>query len=277
MNRHKQFLVWAIGILLLIVAPGCRKRVPIASVLPPQAQVVVPAPAAAPTISEFTVEPSAIERGQSALLKWATNDATEVRISEGIGVVPAAGQRRVSPADPVVYTLTATGPGGSATAVAALGVALPIPPPPPVPTTPTLTLSDRLAKEVNDAYFDFDESNIRPDALEVLTRDAAALKLILNDFPNHTVVIEGHCDERGSAEYNLALGDRRTRSAKDFLVQMGIANERLIAISYGKERPQCAESNETCWQKNRRVHFIAGEEQKLKVVGQIPESTQQNQ
>jgi peptidoglycan-associated lipoprotein len=112
---------------------------------------------------------------------------------------------------------------------------------------------------VQDAYYDYDKSDIRSDARDALTRDAAALKSILSDFPNASIVMEGHCDERGSAEYNLGLGDRRASSAKEFLEQLGVPAARLRTISYGKERPQCTESNEPCWQKNRRVHFAAGQ------------------
>ena len=93
-----------------------------------------------------------------------------------------------------------------------------------------------------------------------LTQDATAVKAILADFPNASIVIEGHCDERGSAEYNLGLGDRRASSAKEFLlVQLGVPADRLKTISYGKERPLCTDSNEYCWQRNRRVHFSAGQ------------------
>jgi peptidoglycan-associated lipoprotein len=81
---------------------------------------------------------------------------------------------------------------------------------------------------------------------------------MIREFPNSRVVLEGHCDERGSAEYNLGLGDRRANAAKEFLVQLGVPTDRLSVISYGKERPQCTESNEGCWQRNRRVHLVAG-------------------
>ena len=85
------------------------------------------------------------------------------------------------------------------------------------------------------------------------------LKTILRDFPNDAITVEGHCDERGSAEYNLGLGDRRSTSAKDFLVQLGVPADRLRTVSYGKERPQCTDGNEGCWQRNRRAHFSAGQ------------------
>jgi peptidoglycan-associated lipoprotein len=130
------------------------------------------------------------------------------------------------------------------------------------------SISERLRNEVRDAYFDFDQYVLRKDAVQTLTSDAAALKRIFDDFSNTTVVIEGHCDERGSAEYNLGLGDRRAGSAKLFLMELGISGERLVAISYGKERPQCTEADEACWQKNRRVHFAPGETQ-TKTVSQL--------
>ena len=122
----------------------------------------------------------------------------------------------------------------------------------------TKTLEDML-NQLLDAYFDYDSSDIREDARNALTRDADALKAILRDFPNNSLVLEGHCDERGSAEYNLGLGDRRATAAKEFLIQLGIPADRLKTISYGKERPQCTEQNESCWQKNRRAHFAPGQ------------------
>jgi peptidoglycan-associated lipoprotein len=129
------------------------------------------------------------------------------------------------------------------------------PPPPPPPAPPKKTFSELLTTTVQDAYFDFDKSDIRPDAREALSKDADALKSIFSEYSEGKVTIEGHCDERGSAEYNLALGDRRASAAKEFLVQLGVPADRLTTISYGKERPQCTEHNEECWQKNRRVHF----------------------
>lgn len=113
--------------------------------------------------------------------------------------------------------------------------------------------------EVQDAYYDYDKSDLRADARDVLTRNASALKAILADFPGATIVVEGHCDERGSAEYNLGLGDQRAGSAKDFLVQLGVPADRLRNISYGKERPQCTDAGEACYQKNRRAHFSTGQ------------------
>ena len=114
-------------------------------------------------------------------------------------------------------------------------------------------------RSLQDAYFDYDKSDIREDARAALTKDAEALKSIFQEFPSAIITVEGHCDERGSAEYNLGLGDRRATAAKDFLVQLGVPADKLKTISYGKERPVCTESNEECWQRNRRAHFSAGQ------------------
>ena len=134
------------------------------------------------------------------------------------------------------------------------------PPPPPPKTAPTKrSVSEVLSQDVQDAYFDYDQSTIRDDARTVLTRNADVLKALFNDYPTSTVVIEGHADERGSAEYNLGLADRRATATKEFLVQLGVGADRLTTVSFGKERPQCTEANESCWQMNRRAHFSAGQ------------------
>jgi peptidoglycan-associated lipoprotein len=103
-----------------------------------------------------------------------------------------------------------------------------------------------------DIYFDFDKYDIRPDAKPIL--QSVADWLIKNK--SSELLIEGHCDERGTNEYNLALGDRRARTTRDYLVSLGVASGRIDIISYGEEKPLCAEKTEECWQKNRRAHFI---------------------
>jgi peptidoglycan-associated lipoprotein len=189
-----------------------------------------------------------------------TGQVNSVSINQGIGSVQNTGSQRVQPNDSTTYTLTASGPGGNTTAVTTVSVTAPPPPPPPPPAAkPKATIDQRLGSDVQDAYFDYDKSDIRSDAQATLTQDAAALNSILADFPSSVIVIEGHCDERGSAEYNLGLGDRRATATKDFLVQLGVSADRLRTISYGKERPQCSESNESCWQRNRRAHFSPGQ------------------
>jgi peptidoglycan-associated lipoprotein len=118
------------------------------------------------------------------------------------------------------------------------------------------TLNERLAR-LNDALFDYDKSVIRDDASTVLKADVGVIRDILANYPNQKLLIEGNADERGSEEYNLALGDRRARAAQEFLVQMGIPAAQLSLVSYGKERPICTDKTEDCWQRNRRAHVTA--------------------
>ncbi len=246
-----------LAVSLFLVAAGCRKKAPPPPPPPPPKPEVkeVPPPPKAPSMS-FYAEPSSIERGQSATLRWDVSDATDISVAPGVGSVAARGSRQVYPSDTTTYTLSARGPGGSTSQSATVTVTVP-PPPPPPPPPPKRSLGEVLASEVQDAYFDYDKSDIREDARATLSRNSDALKRVLQEFPDAVVVIEGHCDERGSAEYNLGLGDRRATAAKDFLAQLGVPAERLSSKSWGKERPQCTESNEECWQKNRRAHFVA--------------------
>jgi peptidoglycan-associated lipoprotein len=138
-------------------------------------------------------------------------------------------------------------------------------PTPPAPTqnagthlTPAerIRLNEILAR-LNDALFDYDKATIRDDASTVLKSDVGVIRDILSNYPNQKLLIEGNSDERGSEEYNLALGDRRARAAQEFLTQMGIPSTQLALVSYGKERPICTDKTEDCWQRNRRVHVTA--------------------
>ena len=136
---------------------------------------------------------------------------------------------------------------------------------PPAATTPatkypnavTRARIDQLLAKIEDAYFDYDKYSIRPDALKTLQSDSTELRDILKDYPDYKLTIEGHADERGSAEYNVALGDRRAGAAKEYLVGIGIPATQLNVLSYGKEKPVCQEHDENCWQRNRRIHIAA--------------------
>jgi peptidoglycan-associated lipoprotein len=251
-----------LALTLSIFAASCKKKVP----PPPPPPPVTNTPGGATTtssqravINSFTAEPSSLERGQSSTLRWSISNATDMSINQGIGAVQSQGQRQVFPTNSTTYTLTASGPSGTDSRSVTVTVGSAPAPPPPPPTGPRLSSSELLQQQSQDAFFDYDKSDIRPDARDALTRDAGLLKQIFAQDPNFTVVVEGHCDERGSAEYNLALGDRRATSAKDLLVQLGVAADRLKTISYGKERPQCTEANESCWQRNRRAHLSPGQ------------------
>ena len=188
-------------------------------------------------------------------LSWSSENATNLDLQPGPGSVQATGSTSVTPSDSTTYTLAAKGSGGSVTATARVTVTLPPPPPPPPPPKPVeVSEEDLFGQNVRDAFFDYDKADIRSDAQQVLTSDADFLKA----HPNAAFTIEGHCDERGSEEYNLGLGDRRANAAKNFLVNLGISGDRISAISYGKSRPVCTESTEDCWQKNRRAHLKYG-------------------
>lgn len=256
---RKQRLFWVLlGLCLVLFSAGCKKKAPPPPPPPPPApEVLLPPPAPKPPTVSLTAEPSSIERGQSATLNWKSTGAAEASISPGIGSVDTSGSRQVSPTDTTTYNIVVKGAGGDARASATVTVRAP--PPPPPPPKPRTNLIDEFAKRVQDAYFDYDKSDIRSDARATLTQDAGALRALLNEFPSARVVIEGHCDERGSAEYNLGLGDRRATATKEFLAQLGVPGDKLSVISYGKERPQCTESNEECWQRNRRVHLTASQ------------------
>ena len=127
----------------------------------------------------------------------------------------------------------------------------------PYPDAKTRARIDQLLAKIEDAYFDYDKASLRPDAMKALQADSTELRDILKDYPDYKLTIEGHCDERGSAEYNVALGDRRAGAAKDYLVQVGIPSTQLDVISYGKEKPVCQDHDEACWQRNRRIHIVA--------------------
>jgi peptidoglycan-associated lipoprotein len=237
--------------VLLFLETGCAKKatapVPTAD---REAEAAAPEPSApAPTIF-LSASPSAIEKGQSTTLSWKSSNATSVTIDEGIGTVEPSGSRKISPAASVTYMARANGPGG--TAVAEARVTVTSPPSVTPPPLPAISDSEFFSTSIQDAFFDYDRYNIREDARSSMMNNARALR----ERPNIRITIEGHADERGSERYNLALGDRRANAAKDFLVSQGISGSRIDTVSYGKERPFCQESNEECWQLNRRAHFV---------------------
>ena len=228
---------------LLVLSAGCRHQV--AAQTPAAPPAATPAPAQ-PTVT-LQASGSDISRGQSVTLRWSATNATSVNVTPEVGSVAAAGTTNVTPEQSTTYTATAMGAGGSATATARVTVSAPA----PAAAAPQPSLEELFTKEVQDAFFDYDKASIRDDARSALSKTAE----FLSSYPRIAIVIEGHCDERGSTEYNVALGDQRSDAAKDFLVSRGVAVDRIQTVSYGKERPFCTQTNESCWQKNRRAHF----------------------
>jgi peptidoglycan-associated lipoprotein len=240
-SLYRAGLLTALAAIVFTV--GCAKKQVAA---PPPPPPPPPAPAR-PTVT-LQASPGSVNKGESSTLSWNSTDATQLNIAPEVGPVTAQGSTKVTPPESTTYTITASGPGGSATATAMVNVAAPPPPPPPPPPD-----YDKIfLREVRDAYFDYNKADIRPDAREALSKTADLLK----NYPQFRVTIEGHCDERGSTEYNLGLGDRRAAAVKQYLVSLGISADRLSTVSFGKEKPFCMESNETCWQQNRRGHFV---------------------
>jgi peptidoglycan-associated lipoprotein len=225
--------------LSLLMVTGCPKKV-----TPP------PPPAPPKAVSAtLSANPTSIEAGQSATLTWSTENATDVAL-DGNKVDPS-GSQTVSPTQTTTYHLTAKGAAGTQEATAQVSVtAKPTPTPTPAPPPPQVTDDQLFAQMVKDVFFDYDKSDLRPDAQQALAQAAQLIKQ-----KGWKVQIEGNCDDRGSTEYNLALGERRADAAKQALQQNGVGADALKTISYGKEKPQCTDSNEDCWQKNRRDHF----------------------
>jgi peptidoglycan-associated lipoprotein len=231
-------LVFVLGVILM--SGACKKK---AAPPPPPP----PPPPPAPTAS-LTANPSTIDKGQSTTLTWETSNATDVAI-DGVGAVKPSGSQQVSPSESTTYRLSAKGAGGTQEATARVTVNAPPPPPPP---TSSLTEEQMFAQNVRDILFDYDKYDIRADQQSSIQSGAEFLK----QHSNIRFTIEGHCDERGSTEYNLALGDNRANAVKNAIVQAGVSADRIKVISYGKEKPFCSEHTEDCWQQNRVGHFV---------------------
>jgi peptidoglycan-associated lipoprotein len=233
------------AVFAVVFVAGCHKK-PAAAPPPPP-----PAPAPQPNRPTVSIQasPNSITKGDSTTLTWTSTDATQLTISPDVGAVTAQGSTKVTPSDSTTYTITASGPGGSADSSARVTVAQPAPPPPP---PPAIDYDALFLQEVKDAYFDFNKADIRADARDALAKTADFLR----KYPQIKATIEGRCDERGSTEYNLVLGDRRANAVKNYLVQLGISADRLNTVSLGKEKQFCTESTEECWQRNRVGHFV---------------------
>ena len=224
------------GILALA---GCNKKVAKATPPPPPAP---PAPTAT-----IAASPNVIQQGQWTTLTWQTTNANNITIA-GVGTVPASGSRSVDPNASTTYDLVAKGAGGTQDASTRVTVN---PKPVAAVVTPQPSEADLFAKNVKDVFFDFNKANVRPDEVPATNNDAS----FLVQHSDIKVMVEGHCDDRGSEEYNLALGDKRAHSLQQQLEQQGVTADRIQTISYGKEKPFCSQDDEQCWQANRRDHI----------------------
>ena len=235
-NKLSTFALLAVLATVLSVA-GCAKKV--AKVTPPS-----PPAAAAPTAT-LAANPSVVRQGQPSVLTWQTSNANEITIT-GLGTLPSSGSRSVTPGASTTYTLVAKGAGGTNEASTRITVNAAI-----ANAAPSPTDEDLFTQNVKDVFFDYNTFAIRSNEAPTVQNDEA----FLSQHPSIKVLIEGHCDDRGSEEYNIALGTSRAESVKRAFVQGGIPADRIKTVSYGKEKPFCTQDNDQCWQQNRVDHF----------------------
>lgn len=247
--RWRNVLTTAVAVTAMAALSGCHKKT--SGVNPSSLGPTADTTSTAPTAT-ISADPLTIDLGQSVVLNWRTTGASAVTI-DGIGQVPVNGTQTVSPSNSTNFHLVAKSESGGSTE-ASVRVTVRVPSAPAAPTGDTsgdMGSDAAFHQAVPDAFFDYDSYELRPDAQQAATAAAAYLA----SHPSIRVVVGGYSDERGSAEYNLALGENRANSARQALVAAGIAPSRLRVVSYGKEKQFCSESTESCWQQNRRAQF----------------------
>lgn len=253
---HIQRSVLVLFIFLGFVSAGCHKAVsapPLAAAPPPLSQ-----PPAPPTIA-LSADRTTITAGQAVTLTWQSTNSTTVTLDNAIGTVATSGSRQVTPQTSATYTAAARGAGGTATS-SPVRITVNVIPPAAVQPAPSRqpqpvglpTLADQFQTVMQSILFDYDKSSIRSSEFPKL--EASAQWLAKNTSVR--LSIEGNADERGSQEYNVALGDERAAAVKKYLADHGVPENRMGTISYGEEKPVCHDENESCWQKNRRAQFV---------------------
>jgi peptidoglycan-associated lipoprotein len=251
MYKHSFSRFALLGLLAVtVIGSGCGpKKVPPT----PVSSAPSPAPAAPPARPTVTLQASStfIQRGDSTTLTWSSTNATSLTINPAVGSVAPEGSSKVSPTDSTTYTITATGPGGTADQSLRITVSAAAPPV-TADNTPTETPDAAFLRNMHDAYFDYNEAALRADAKDALSQSA----VFLRTHADINIIVEGYCDERGTTEYNLGLGQKRADAVKQFLESLGIPAARIATTSFGKEKPFCTEHTESCWQQNRRGHFV---------------------
>jgi len=237
--------------LAMAAVSGCHKAT--APLAPASTAPAETAPAPVPTAT-LTADPLAIDLGQSVVLNWRTTNATSASI-DGIGPVNVNGTQTVSPSTSTNFHLVAKGDGGSTEANVRVTVNVPVAPTVPVEAagaeSGAMGSEEVFHQNVADIFFDYDSFALRPEGEAAATKAASYLV----SHPDIKIVIGGYCDDRGSAEYNLALGENRANAAKTALVGAGVAAGRIRVVSYGKEKQFCTDDTEECWQQNRRAQF----------------------
>ncbi|MGI8784320.1 MAG: peptidoglycan-associated lipoprotein Pal [Acidobacteriota bacterium] len=262
--KHRNTLLWTALLLVTNLALGgaaCSRKKP-ATGLPPAPAPAVgttrvdrPVPTIAPTVT-LTAEPSTIRAGETTRLTWTSTNAESLTIDGGVGSVAEGGSVQVSPLQSTTYTATATNLMGTSKASARVTIAADTgTPAAPVASVDQSSLNDLTEMirrgDIQDVFFHYDQSALGEEAKRIVEKNAQALRRT----GTARVIIEGHCDDRGTDDYNLALGDRRANSVREYLVSLGIAAARLETISYGEERPFATGQDEASYAQNRRAHF----------------------
>ena len=241
-RSYRNYVAPLVTLAAVVIIGGCHKK---AAPPPPPP----PPPAAAAPTAQLTATPSAISPGDKVVLTWQTTGASDVSI-DAMGPVSPNGTQTVTPTDSTTYHLVAKGDGGSTDASARVTVNAASTA--PVENNAATNIDDAtFHQNVADIFFDYDSYELNPQAQPIATKDASFLAA----HPELRVVIGGYCDERGSTEFNLALGENRANAAKQALVGAGVSPDRIRTVSYGKEKQFCTDHSESCWQQNRRAQF----------------------
>jgi peptidoglycan-associated lipoprotein len=242
-----------LSVFLVLALSACHKAVP------PQPIAATSTPPPLPPSVSLSADRTTITAGQTVTLSWQSTNATVVLLDNSIGNVAPTGSRQISPQTSTSYSATAQGPGGRATS-ASVRINVNVPPatvarqsasPSPSPVR-SPSLAEQFQSNMQSVLFDYDRATIREGETVKLEAGARWLR----DNVDVRFTIEGNADERGSQEYNVALGDERAAAVKKYLSARGIPESRMTTISYGEEKPACREENESCWQRNRRAQFV---------------------
>jgi peptidoglycan-associated lipoprotein len=251
MYKHSFSRFALLGLLAVtVIGSGCGPKHVTPAPQQQTTQAPAPTPPARPTVT-LQASSTFIQRGESATLTWSSTNATSLTLNPAVGNVAPEGSSKVSPTDSTTYTITATGPGGTADQSIRITVSAAAPVV-AADSTPTETVDQMFTRNMHDAYFDYNEAALRADAKDGLSQSA----VFLRTHADINIIVEGYCDERGTTEYNLGLGQKRADAVKQFLESLGIPAARIATTSFGKEKPFCNEHTETCWQQNRRGHFV---------------------
>lgn len=246
-RSSRRIQVSLLGLAALLSVAGCHKK---PSPPPPPPPAIS---SAAPT-ADITASPAAVNPGDSTVLTWHTTGATDVSI-EGMGAVATSGTQSVKPTESTNYHLIARGDGGTADATARVTIGTGSGNNTASGNSGNINEGDvddaTFHQNVKDVFFDYDSYEVNQPSEAVVSADAN----YLNAHPGVKVVLGGYCDDRGSTEYNLALGENRANAAKQALVAAGVTADRVRTVSYGKEKQFCTQQDESCFQQNRRAQF----------------------